>query len=147
MNTPKINFENKTYYTDKDIANTLNDYFTNIARSLQGQNIIMNTFDEISKDSTIYMMKVSEKELFAIINFLKNDSSPGPDNITVKDIKCLYEIIKNPLLKTLDEHLRVGTFPDSCEISKIIPIYKKRCRENPGNYRPICLTSIFSKKL
>lgn len=51
------------------------------------------------------------------------------------------------LLSAINNCLQTGEFPSRCKVSKVIPVYKKGNKSEPGNYRPISLTSIFSKVL
>ena len=39
----------------------------------------------------------------------------------------------------------VGIFPDILKIAKVTPLYKKECKLNFQNYRPISLLSVLSK--
>ena len=49
----------------------------------------------------------------------------------------------SPILATLiNESFSSGIFPDKLKITKVITLHKT---ENPSNYRPISLLSIFSK--
>jgi retron-type reverse transcriptase len=43
--------------------------------------------------------------------------------------------------------LETGIFPEQLKIAKIIPIHKKGNTRNINNYRPIALSSVFSKLL
>ena len=38
-----------------------------------------------------------------------------------------------------------GIFPNKLKIAKVITLYKKDSRDNPTNYHPISLLSVFSK--
>lgn len=76
---------------------------------------------------------------------MKKSTSAGPDNITYTDIRKIYPTIKPYLLKEINYCLKNGKFPKLCKIAKVIPIYKKGESTKPENYRPISITSIFSK--
>ena len=41
--------------------------------------------------------------------------------------------------------IKLGSFPDSCKIAKLKPLFKKESKTNPSNYRPISLLSLISK--
>ena len=38
-------------------------------------------------------------------------------------------------------------FPDSLKVAKVVPLYKKKCKQNIDNYRPVAILSVFSKLL
>ena len=40
-----------------------------------------------------------------------------------------------------------GVVPDSVKLAKVIPVYKKGDKSQPGNCRPISLLSVFDKVL
>lgn len=131
-----------------EVANTLNKYYTGVAHKLH-QSLQKNNqqFKEINNDKSILFYKCSEKELTNIISSLKTSYSAGPDNVNSRDLKEIYPLIKGHLLYAINSCLKTGEFPSSCKVSKVIPLYKKGDREKPENYRPISLTSIFSKIL
>ena len=41
--------------------------------------------------------------------------------------------------------LLTGEVPEDWRLANVTPIYKKGCREDPGNYRPVSLTSVPEK--
>ncbi|ELU18132.1 hypothetical protein CAPTEDRAFT_98508, partial [Capitella teleta] len=55
-------------------------------------------------------------------------------------------IIK-PLAHIFNQSMNQAQVPDKLKSSQVIPIYKKKERSLPGNYRPISLLSIFDKLL
>ena len=57
----------------------------------------------------------------------------------------IYFVIKDQLLQLINECLKMGEFPSSIKITKVIPIHKKGKKEDISNYRPISITSTMSK--
>ncbi len=73
-------------------------------------------------------------------------SAPGMDQICYLMINHLSELSKDVLLKMYNKIWEEGKIPQSWKESVIVPIRKpgKDCT-NPGNYRPIALTSNVGK--
>ena len=49
------------------------------------------------------------------------------------------------LTKLINLSFSSGIFPQALKVAKVIPIYKGKDKEDPNNYRPISITSVFSK--
>ena len=45
----------------------------------------------------------------------------------------------------MNESFQTGIFPDKRKVAKVNTLHKKEATDNPSNYRPISLLSIFSK--
>ena len=73
-------------------------------------------------------------------SFFSISPGPGPDRV-----KLLCEYISIPLCEIINESFVSGIFPDPLKLAKVIPLYKKQSPDDPSNYRPISLLSIFSK--
>jgi hypothetical protein len=88
----------------------------------------------------------STLDMYKVLNKLKINSSPGPDgilNILLKKLPFGY--IKRILLKLVNLTLIEG-IPDSWKIANIIMIPKKTSKsKDPGDYRPISMTSCLGK--
>ena len=71
---------------------------------------------------------------------------PGPDDIHYDIIKALPHESKIELLKFFNQSWSTGKTPDSWSEATIIPILKPtKNSEYPASYRPISLTSTFTK--
>ena len=87
----------------------------------------------------------SRTEITKIISKLKANKSAGHDGLPPKVIKKCCRELCTPLIIIINRSIREGVFPDMLKIAKVIPIYKKKDRLIPGNYRPVSLLSCFSK--
>ena len=45
----------------------------------------------------------------------------------------------------IDNAFRIGMFPQSCKIARVIPLFKSGKTDNLTNYRPISILTCFSK--
>ena len=43
--------------------------------------------------------------------------------------------------------MATGEVPEDWRIANVVPLFKKGSRDNPGNYRPVSLTSVVGKLL
>ena len=60
-------------------------------------------------------------------------------------LRELAEVIAKPLSIIYQCSLLTGEVPEDCRLASVTPIYKKGCKEDPGNYRPVSLTSVPGK--
>jgi len=95
----------------------------------------------------MFVAPVTETEVEQVIKGLKNNSSPGFDEILTSLVKqCLCHFIK-PLVHIYKVFLQTSIFPDMMKKAKIKPLFKKGDRQDINNYRPISILSVFSKPL
>ena len=57
----------------------------------------------------------------------------------------LNELISPLLVILINESFSMGIFPDKLKIAKVIALHKKGATDDPANYTPISLLSVFSK--
>jgi Reverse transcriptase (RNA-dependent DNA polymerase) len=91
---------------------------------------------------TISDEKITAKEVKAKIKKLRADGAAGPDGMGPLLLKELVEEISWPLAKIMRASLREGDVPEDWRTANVTPIYKKGARADPGNYRPVSLTSV-----
>ena len=69
----------------------------------------------------------------------------GPDEIHPRVLRELAELTAEPLSIIYQRSLLMGEVSKEWRLANMTPIYKKGCREDPGNYRPVSLTSVLGK--
>ncbi|KFQ75093.1 hypothetical protein N337_12591, partial [Phoenicopterus ruber ruber] len=71
--------------------------------------------------------------------------SMGLDGIHPRVLKELADVIAGHFSIICQRSWETGEVPTDCKLANVIPIYKKSVREDPGNYRPVSLTSVPGK--
>ena len=144
----KVVYNDNTYTDSKDISNAFNDHFVTVGKKLSDKVHGPSDYDKymnINSIETIYLEPILQGEVIKEINFLKDNKSPGPDNIPAKIIKYSKETIAPCLRHIFNLSIQSGTYPDLLKMSKVIAIHKKKEKHNPDNYRPISLLDIINK--
>ena len=59
----------------------------------------------------------------------------------------LVEEVAYPLALVMKKTLEDGSMPEDWRTANVTPIFKKGAKNNPGNYRPVSLTSVCCKML
>ena len=146
----KLNINGKTITEDKNITNAFNKYFANIGSNLANK-IIQDQPQKSYRDylsnpvtETIFLSPPNTEEISKEISFLNNKKN-GMDPFKTSIIKSIKNEITEVLVIIFNKSLEEGNFPNLLKIAKVIPIYKGGDNDNPVNYRPISLLSIFDK--
>ena len=69
----------------------------------------------------------------------------GPDRIHLRVLKELADVIVRPLSMIFQCSWESGEVPVDWKVANIVPVFKKGNRDDPGNYRPVSLTSVPGK--
>lgn len=129
------------------IAQNFNQYFISSTIEQQ-QNNNLNVISLSSRyrgANAFRFMNVSDNDVLFTINRLKERTSPGYDNISVRIIKSLVPENLNNFTVIINNIINDCQFPDELKIAKIIPIFKKGQRDLMDNYRPIAILPTFAK--
>ena len=76
---------------------------------------------------------------------MTNGKAVGPYSIPIFLLEILSEHIATTLRDIINDSFSNGKFPDMMNLAKVIPLYEKTSTDNPSNYVPISLLSVFSK--
>ena len=88
---------------------------------------------------------IQEETVRDLLLQLDCHESMAPDEIHPRVLRELAEVIAKPLSIIYQCSLLTGEVPEDCRLASVTPIYKKGCKEDPGNYRPVSLTSVPGK--
>ena len=95
-------------------------------------------------ESRRYISRLTQ--LYKIMhNHTNNSKNPGPDGWPIPIIKSVSEFIAIPLSIIFKKSFNSGILPHDWKNAQVTPIHKKCARNQVCNYRPVSLTSIFSK--
>lgn len=95
--------------------------------------------------SDILNRDVEREEVIAAINSLKNNKSPGIDNLLTEFFKVSKESLAQLLTDCFNKILASGQYPKDWSTAIIVPLHKKGDQNNADNYRGISLCSNFAK--
>jgi hypothetical protein len=85
---------------------------------------------------------VNEADILRKIRKLRKDAAPGPDRISPKILQQLEKSFLVPLKLLFNKTLIAGKVPSEWKTATVTPIFKKGTKGDPGNYRPVSLTSV-----
>ena len=93
----------------------------------------------------LFLVDITEEDVKRVIDKFKICKSPGPDKIYPRILKEVEEAICKPLCTIFNLSLRTGKVVSEWKLANVTPLFKKGDKSNPGNYRPISLTSVVCK--
>ncbi|XP_059585868.1 uncharacterized protein LOC132251171 [Alligator mississippiensis] len=89
--------------------------------------------------------RVSDDLVRELLEGLDVFKSAGLDNLHPRVLRELAEVIAGPLAPLYEHSWCSGVVPEAWKRANVVPIFKKGRKEDPGNYRPVSLTSILGK--
>ena len=136
-----IDLNGKTYVSDLEKANLLAESFVKVFSSDNGK-LPSFDFPVTVPDTPLYFNRM---DIESILRKWPNSFSVTPDEIPFKFIKEVHSVISEPLELIFNISLIRSQVPNRWKHSYVTAIPKKAPLTDPGNYRPISLTSIFAR--
>ncbi|CAJ0965692.1 unnamed protein product [Ranitomeya imitator] len=123
---PLKNSEERMVVDDEEKANILNTFFSTV---FTVENEMLGEIPRNNENPILRVTNLTQEEVRNRVNKIKIDKSPGPDGIHPRVLR----------------ELTTGSVPQDWRIANVVPIFKKGSKSEPGNYRPVSLTSIVGK--
>jgi hypothetical protein len=135
---PVLNIKGKLTKSPQALADTFNDYFSNIVEGSVTK-IIKQDNNDFSKSSykqylvdafqqpfsPIKLKPVTKKEIYEINKILKCRTSYGDDEVPSWIVKLSMPFISAPLIYICNKMLSTGTFPTRLKFSQVFPLFKR----------------------
>ncbi|KFV56278.1 hypothetical protein N328_00737, partial [Gavia stellata] len=80
-----------------------------------------------------------------LLHHLDTHKSVGPDGIHARVLTELAEVLTKPLYIIYQQSWLTREVPEDWRLANVTPIFKKGQKEDPGNYKPVSLTSVPGK--
>ncbi|PKU37509.1 hypothetical protein llap_12187 [Limosa lapponica baueri] len=82
-----------------------------------------------------------------LLQNLDTNKAMGPDGIHLRVLRELAEVLAEPLSIIYQQSWQTGEVPADWRLANVTPIHKKGWKDDPGNYRPVSLTSVPGKAM
>ena len=144
----KIETDNGMITDPESIANSFNEYFISIGRSLSDSIPVLNAspLDYMGERSSLnmFLSPSSPGDVKEVILSMSNKRS-GINEVPVKIYKLLVDKLSYVISFIFNMSIEQGVFPQNLKNAKVVPIHKSGSPFLIKNYRPISLLPIVSK--
>ncbi|CAM5102982.1 unnamed protein product [Eretmochelys imbricata] len=136
---PLLNEGGNLVTEDVEKANVLNAFFASVfTNKVSSQTAALGSTAWGGGDQP----SVEKEVVRNYLEKLDEHKSMGPDALHPRVLK---QLVAEPLAIIFENSWRSGEVPDDWKKANVVPIFKKGKEEDPGNYRPVSLTSVPGK--
>ena len=147
--------DNTLLFEPKETSNVFKEFYETLAQSLVDK--LPPPPNKFTLESTkIYneqmniagsfnLQPVDQASILKMLEKSNANKAPGIDKLPGIFIKDGASLLAAPLTQLINLSISTASFPDSFKIAKLVALYKKGCKTDPKNYRPVSLLPLISK--
>lgn len=140
----------ETIIEERDIADTLNNYFATISNEQQNDDELIQLFDKYhtvkNVEQTFYLSEIDEFDVAMAIDKIDPNKAIGFDGISGSIVKKLKPFLLLPLKLLINQIISTAKYPENLKKANIKAIYKGTGEKSSKiNYRPISVLPTFNK--
>ena len=146
-----------SFETEKN-AESFKTFFGNLADNLVlklptapmkfGKSTLKHFYEKYDLNNNNFKFsKVSQETVLKFLQDVDPGKAAGIDGIPGRFIKDGADVLALPVTQLCNLSAKLSTFPISCKVAKLKPIFKKGSKTDMQNYRPISLLPLISKIL
>ena len=147
---------NEIVFNDTNNCSISKSFFSSLAQNLVSkappspnvftESKVASYYDDIKyTDLNFEFSETSPEKILNILKGLNPSKAAGFINLSFKFLKDDADILARPISQLYNLSIKLNSFPRSCKIAKVKPLFKKGSKTDPQNYRPISLLPILSK--
>ena len=133
------------------------NYFSSLAQNLASKlplssNILTKSKiasyynnNTVSKDLNFQLLETSLEKISSILKGLNPSKAAGINDLSGEFLKDGAHVLVRPISQLCNLSTKLNSFPRSCKIAKVKPLFKKGSITDPQNYRPISLLPLYQK--